>query len=68
MIAFLLVVVVIVVVGVSALAYRNRPETSIDSGIREFRREMRALAPPSEQRRPLEDERDEPPAAGPGAR
>jgi hypothetical protein len=45
-IPFLLVIVVIVVVGASVLAYRNRPESSIESGIRSFRREMRALAPP----------------------
>ncbi|MFP5321471.1 MAG: hypothetical protein ACLGIC_06450 [Acidimicrobiia bacterium] len=68
MITFLLLVVVVVVVGGGALAYRSRPETSIDSGIRAFRREMRALAPPSEQRRLPDDERYEPPAAGPGAR
>lgn len=65
MIAFLLVVVVITVVGVGALAYRNRPESSMESGIRSFRREMRALAPPAEQRR-LRD-RDEPPGVDPGA-
>ena len=51
MIPFLLVVVVIVVVGVSVLAYRGRPESSIESGIRSFRREMRALAPPPEHHR-----------------
>lgn len=53
MIPFLLVIVVIVVVGAGALAYRSRPESSIESGIRSFRREMRALAPPPEHpRRP----------------
>lgn len=51
MIALFLVVVLIVVVGASVLAYRNRPESSIESGVRAFRREMRALAPPPEQRR-----------------
>lgn len=51
MIAFLFIVVVIVVVGAAALAYRHRPESSIESGISSFRREMRALAPPG-QRRP----------------
>lgn len=51
MIPFLLVIVVIVVVGAGALAYRSRPESSIESGIRSFRREMRALAPPPEHRR-----------------
>lgn len=75
MIPFLLVIVVIVVVGASYLAYRNRPESSIESGIHSFRREMRALAPPSEQgrRRPEPDrpgeseprpDRREPPTAG----
>jgi len=47
-IPFLLVIVVIVVVGATYLAYRNRPESSIESGIHSFRREMRALAPPNE--------------------
>lgn len=50
MIPFLLVIVLIVVVGASVLAYRNRPESSIESGVRAFRREMRALAPPPEHR------------------
>jgi Sec-independent protein translocase protein TatA len=54
-ISFLLVIVVIVVVGASALAYRSRPESSIESGIRSFRREMRALAPPPEHRRGPQD-------------
>lgn len=55
MIPFLLVVVVIVVVGATVLAYRNRPESSIESGIHSFRREMRALAPPRErEQRPTE--------------
>ena len=64
MIPFLLVVVVIAVIGIGVLAYRHRPEGSIESGIRSFRREMRALAPPSEQRRLRDAERDEPPGAG----
>ena len=59
MIPFLLVVVLIVVVGAGYLAYRSRPESSIESGIRSFRREMRALAPPPGQRRPREGEPDE---------
>ena len=66
MIAFLLIVVVVAVVGVGLLAYRNRPESSIESGIRSFRREMRALAPPPEHGTP--DERDEPPTSGPEVR
>ena len=59
MIAFLLVVVVIIAVGVGALVYRSRPQNSIESGIHSFRREMRALAPPPEHRRGPHD--------GPGA-
>lgn len=55
MIPFLLVVVVIVAVGVGALVYRSRPESSIESGIRSFRREMRALAPPPDHRPGPED-------------
>lgn len=39
------VLVLIVVVGVSFLAYRNRTERGIESGISSFRRELRALAP-----------------------
>ncbi len=59
MIPFLLVLVVLVAVGVGALVYRSRPESSIESGIHSFRREMRALAPPPEHRRGPHD--------GPGA-
>jgi hypothetical protein len=54
-IPFLLVMVLIVVIGVSVLAYRGRPESSIESGIRSFRREMRALAPPPDHRRGPDD-------------
>lgn len=60
MIPFLLVIVVIVVVGVSYLTYRHRPESSIESGIHSFRREMRALAPPSEPGRRRADAPDTP--------
>ena len=67
MIPFLLVVVAIIVVGAGVLAYRNRPESSIESGIRSFRREMRALAPPAEQRHLRDDVPPDPPA-GPEAR
>ena len=42
------VIVLIIVVGVSVLAYRNRPQKGIESGISSFRRELRALAPESE--------------------
>ena len=45
----LLVIVLIVVVGVSVLAYRHRSEKGIESGIRSFRRELRALAPESDE-------------------
>jgi hypothetical protein len=50
-IPFLLVIVVIIAVGAGVLAYRARPESSIESGVRAFRREMRALAPPPDHRR-----------------
>ena len=55
MIPFLLVIVVIIAVGAGLLAYRHRPESSIESGITSFRREMRALAPPPEHRRGPDD-------------
>lgn len=76
MIPFLLVIVLIVVIGASVLAYRNRPESSIESGVRAFRREMRALAPPPDQRarpdgdadpdrrEPVRPERHDPPVPG----
>jgi len=67
-IAFLLIVVVIAAVGVGLLAYRHRPESSIESGIRSFRREMRALAPPPEHPPAGAPERDDPSGAGPEAR
>jgi len=60
-IPFLLVVVAIIVVGASVLAYRHRPESSIESGIRSFRREMRALAPPADQRHLRDDVPPDPP-------
>ena len=56
MIPFLLVIVVIIAVGAGVLAYRNRPESSIESGIHSFRREMRALAPPPDHRRGPDDD------------
>lgn len=61
MISFLVLILVVIAVGVGVLAYRHRPESSIEAGIHSFRREMRALAPPSEERR------DEPPAGDAGA-
>jgi hypothetical protein len=66
-IPFLLVVVAVIVVGATVLAYRHRPESSIESGIRSFRREMRALAPPADQRH-LRDDEPPPPPGGPEAR
>lgn len=70
----LLVVVVVVALAATVLAYRNRPESSIESGISSFRREMRALAPPDEHDpgvvtddadRATDEVPPEPPADGP---
>ncbi|MGH2477453.1 MAG: hypothetical protein ACRDIL_19540 [Candidatus Limnocylindrales bacterium] len=44
-VAFLLLAVVIAAVGVTVLYLRNRPPTSFDASIDNFRREMEALAP-----------------------
>jgi hypothetical protein len=44
-VAFLLLAVVIAAVGVTILYLRNRPPTSFDASIDNFRREMEALAP-----------------------
>jgi hypothetical protein len=44
-VAFLLLAVVIAAVGVAVLYFRNRPPTSFDASIDNFRREMDALAP-----------------------
>jgi hypothetical protein len=44
-VAFLLLAVVIAAVGVTILYLRNRPPTSFDASIDNFRREMDALAP-----------------------
>ncbi len=58
MVVTVALIVIIVVVGVSVLAFRNRSARGIESGISSFRRELRALAPSS----------DEPPRArGPAA-
>lgn len=48
MIETIVVIVLIIVVGVSALAFRNRPQKGIESGISSFRRELNALAPESD--------------------
>ena len=45
MVATTLVILVIVVVGVGVLAYRNRTDKGIESGISSFKRELHALAP-----------------------
>ncbi len=44
---FLLIAVVLSSVGCGLLYLRHRSPTTYDSGIREFQREMDALAPPS---------------------
>ena len=44
-VAFLLIAVVISAVGLTVLYVRNRPPTSFDASIDNFRREMQALAP-----------------------
>ena len=43
--AFLLIAVVVSVVGTLVLYMRNRGSTSVDHGVEEFQREMRALTP-----------------------
>jgi hypothetical protein len=51
--AFLLIVVVISGVGALVLWVRNRDSASLDQGVEEFQREMRALSPdkPDDDRR-----------------
>jgi hypothetical protein len=51
-IAFLLIAVVISAVGFTVLYLRNRPPTSLDASIDNFRREMEALAPRDGEVRP----------------
>lgn len=46
---FLMIAVVISVVGSTVLYLRSRSPSSLDAGIVEFQREMRALAPRDEQ-------------------
>jgi hypothetical protein len=50
--AFLLIAVVISAVGLTVLYMRNRPPTSLDASIDDFRREMQALAPRAGEVRP----------------
>jgi hypothetical protein len=45
---FLLAAVLISLVGSAALALRHRRPTTLEYGIDEFKREMRALAPSAE--------------------
>lgn len=51
-VAFLLIAVVISAVGLTVLYLRNRPPTSFDASIENFRREMQALAPRDGEVRP----------------
>jgi hypothetical protein len=44
-VAFLLLAVVISAIGLTVLYLRNRPPSSFDASIDNFRREMEALAP-----------------------
>lgn len=46
---FLMIAVVISVVGSTVLYLRSRSPSSLDAGIVEFQREMRALAPRDEE-------------------
>ena len=62
MVVTIVVIVGIIGIGVGILAYRNRTEKGIESGITSFRRELHALAPrPGEERsapgRPTPDAR-----------
>ena len=43
--AFLFIAVVVSVIGTLVLYVRNRGSTSVDHGVEEFQREMRALSP-----------------------
>ncbi len=43
--AFLFIVVIVSVLGTLVLWMRNRGSTSLDHGVEEFQREMRALSP-----------------------
>ncbi|HEX6238264.1 MAG TPA: hypothetical protein VFZ68_13785 [Acidimicrobiales bacterium] len=44
-VVFLLIAAVIALVGTAVLYFRNRPPSSLEEGIDNFRREMQALAP-----------------------
>ena len=51
-VAFLLIAVVISAIGLTILYFRNRPPSSLDASIDNFRREMQALAPRDGEMRP----------------
>jgi hypothetical protein len=51
-VVFLMIAVVLSVGGALVLWARNRQPRTYDAGIREFRREMEALAPPDEEHPP----------------
>lgn len=53
---FLLVVLVVSAAGSLVLWLRHRQPVTFDSGIRDFQREMRALAPPDDPYRPPSDD------------
>jgi hypothetical protein len=57
--SFLLIALVLSVLGSLGIWIRHRPPTSLDHGIDEFRKEMRALAPD-----PRAPRTGSPPAAG----
>ncbi|MEA3019972.1 MAG: hypothetical protein QOI47_1496 [Actinomycetota bacterium] len=50
-VAFLFIAVVLSVLGSLVLWARTRGSTSVDNGVEEFQREMKALSP-DQQRRP----------------
>lgn len=69
MLVFLFVVAVFVVVAIGALAFRNRTERGIESGISSFRRELDALAPRGDPKAHAVPRREpEEPEADDGAR
>jgi len=47
-VAYLLFVLVASTVGIAIVVFRHRPRTSLDSSMREFDRNLRALAPMDE--------------------
>ena len=47
--AFLLIAVLVSGIGTLVLWMRNRGSTSLDNGVEEFQREMRALSPDQDE-------------------